>query len=369
MEWNKDNQENYLEGTTKNFEFTENIASFDLDGTLIKVKSGSKFPKDSNDWELFDKNEVISKLKELIKKKYCIIIISNQKGISTGKQDKLEWISKIEKIQSKLNLPLKVYASIKSDIYRKPFPTFFNKIKEELEKNKIKINYKTSFYCGDACGRKGDFSDTDYKFALNNKIMFYTPEFLFLENKESLNKLKIDYLDFEKIKENTKNIINPEFEKSKKPEIIIMIGCQGSGKSYYSQEILGKLDYYRINMDTLKTKAKCLKTCEAQMKTKKFIVIDNTNPDSKTRKEYIDLAKKYNYNITCIEVECPIEIAKHNTLYRAYKTGCSLIPDIAFNMFKKKYEKPDIKEGFTKIIKVNVQNVPTKNLDYFMYFS
>jgi bifunctional polynucleotide phosphatase/kinase len=30
------------------------IASFDMDDTLIRVKSGAKFPKDSNDWVFWD---------------------------------------------------------------------------------------------------------------------------------------------------------------------------------------------------------------------------------------------------------------------------------------------------------------------------
>ncbi len=51
----------------------------------------------------------------------------------------------------------------------------------------LNIDYENSFYCGDSAGRKvnptsgrSDLKDTDYKFAINNKLAFKTPEQLFL---------------------------------------------------------------------------------------------------------------------------------------------------------------------------------------------
>lgn len=52
-----------------------------------------------------------------------------------------------------------------------------------------KVDMGTSFYCGDAAGRKGpvkDFTDSDLKFALNLKLKFYTPDQLFLDKKENI---------------------------------------------------------------------------------------------------------------------------------------------------------------------------------------
>ena len=76
------NQEScyYYLSTNKN----KNIYSFDLDSTLIKTKSGAKFPKDANDWVFMypTTKEILTKLN----KDYHLGIMSNQKGFKTQNQ-------------------------------------------------------------------------------------------------------------------------------------------------------------------------------------------------------------------------------------------------------------------------------------------
>jgi len=47
-----------------------------MDGTLIKVKSGKKFPKDKDDWIFYDE-KVKEKLKEYYEMDYAIVIFTN----------------------------------------------------------------------------------------------------------------------------------------------------------------------------------------------------------------------------------------------------------------------------------------------------
>lgn len=73
-------------------------------------------------------------------------------------------------------------------------------------------------------------------------------------------------------------------------EIVIFIGSPGSGKStiwstYFS-------DYVRVNNDTLKTPANCLKLTYESLKEGKSVCIDNTNPSKQRREDFINLAKE-----------------------------------------------------------------------------
>ena len=53
-----------LIGYTQNNKTTSHrkVLGLDMDGTLIQVKSGAKFPKDANDWLFFHPTKVIETL-------------------------------------------------------------------------------------------------------------------------------------------------------------------------------------------------------------------------------------------------------------------------------------------------------------------
>lgn len=54
----------------------------DLDGTIIKTKSGETFPKSVEDWEFI--SGVLPSIKRYSEKGYIIIVVSNQGGIQLG---------------------------------------------------------------------------------------------------------------------------------------------------------------------------------------------------------------------------------------------------------------------------------------------
>jgi bifunctional polynucleotide phosphatase/kinase len=359
--WNSKNESNstYLFAEPLKFILKPLIACFDIDSTIIKTKSGKKFPQNKDDWVFFNKN-VIEKIKKL-KKTHSIIFVTNQSGLKTD--DKInDWQIKISNVCNALKCDIRVYCSIDKDIFRKPQPTFINILKKELQNKSL--NDK-SFYCGDAAGRPGDFNDTDYKFALNSNLIFYVPEQLF--NEEIYDDINVCAAYVSTSKKN--NINKPFIPINNGNEMILMVGFPGSGKSKYVTENIIQHGYVRINQDTLKTKQKCLKETINHINKNNNIVIDNLNDNDKTRKEYIDIAKKYNYRVRCLIMTTSKLLSIHNMLYRTYVSDGQInrIPDVVYHVIAKRYKRPQRSENIDVIEKIHF--VKPNDDVYNMYFS
>ena len=148
-------------------------------------------------------------------------------------------------------------------------------------------------------------------------------------------------------------------------EIIVMVGYPWSGKSTIAKYINNHYAYIIINQYTCKTKKKCIKECVNAINNNKSIIIDNTNSDIKSRQEYINLAKTHNYNIRAIYMITDLSRSLHNNYYRFYKGYKNLVPKIVYNIYKKKFQMPDLEEGFMEIIN-GVANIPSDEL-YMKY--
>jgi D-glycero-D-manno-heptose 1,7-bisphosphate phosphatase len=138
----------------------------DLDGTLIKTKTGRDFPLHTGDWRLVD--ETLDALEYYIKLGYKVIVVTNQAGIEQGYVPEKAFVIKInticDKVEKELNLPKGsvsyYYCKHNESYYRKPNPGMAYDAAIEYE-----INLKESIMFGDM--------DTDREFALNSGIGEY----------------------------------------------------------------------------------------------------------------------------------------------------------------------------------------------------
>lgn len=329
MDWNLDNTLLVL----KNNKFNSKLPfiGFDYDYTLVKPKSGKKWPKDENDWEYIS-NKVKGKLKSI--KNANIIILTNQKNLLKNSSRKLscdQWKTKIEQMLKDLNLNISIIASVEDDWNRKPRLGMYEYIKKEFYNDNKKFDTIEHIYVGDAAGRKNDFSASDYKFALNCGIKFMTEIEYFDEEKDKYSKPEYP---------KSTGKLNKNIIKFMDRTMIIMIGPPASGKSFISKELCNKYNYVRINRDTLKTMKRCEKETEKALKELKSVVIDNTNPDEKSRKSFVDLANKYKFDIKYYIMETPRETCQHNNLYRHYIEKQEKISEIVYRIFYKKLEVP-----------------------------
>lgn len=301
------------------------IVMFDLDGTLIKTKSGRKFPVNVDDWE-FRPNVV-----EHIKSLNCQVeIITNQAGVKNIK-DFMPKAVKITKI-----LGCRMWVSLTKGPWRKPNTGI-------IEKYIPLDNVEEILYVGDAAGRVGDFSDTDRKFAYN--IHLYV-KYL---NLNTHVKFKSDREYFEGIKEKyTFRGYNPRIPASppklpkitaQEPWCMILIGPPASGKSTYASKHGATI----ISQDELGTKEKCIAAMKAATGN---VIIDRTNPSVSDRKSFVDTAVKTGRTVIYAVMDVTRDLAMHLNNVRVrmrFNAGqiTTAVPDVVYNMYYKKLVLPE----------------------------
>lgn len=353
-----------LKISMQTFVFRPKVAFFDLDQTLITTYSGKKFSTNDADWK-FMFNNVPGILSYFVNNDFCIVIITNQYGLKTNTKV-TSFISKISKIKDSLSVPFCLFASLNKDIYRKPLTGIFD------EFISIKpFSDSCSFYCGDACGRPNDHSDTDLKFAINCNLQFKTPEQVFDSERAQEIALQIPFMiqcnangnDF------VQNEIIPLFAKSDtKKEIVVMIGMPGSGKSLFSRAIvIQNDDYVIVNQDSLGSLQKSIRMAKEQLDAGKNVIVDATNFKLETRQKWNELATSNKCNFIAVKMLTNKHICMHNNWYRHIIEGKKLIPDIVYNIYGSQYVEPSIEEGFNNIIEVPFE-CHTNDPKYFKYY-
>lgn len=392
MKWLVDKE--YLVGIYKlksfNFSKKNNIAGFDLDSTLIKTKSNKIHATDKDDWKFLYPN-VPPNLKKLHKDGYQVVIFTNQKGIAKPNKDgndKIEpWKEKVENIVKLLNIPIIVLVSLAGGMYRKPSTSLWDKY--------IKYDKEKSFYVGDAFGRgprqvnkqytRKDFADTDLKFGKNLGVKCYSPE-KFFQKIDDIKYYTTNYpINLEKQIIETSRLgktitrkLNGTYQPFKPLSqkdgqcMVILCGFPGSGKSYYSKKYIEPYGYVRINRDTLKTIPKCIRKCRDELDKNNSVIIDNTNPSIKSRKDFIDLAKEYNIPCRMIRFTTSMDLSMHNSGFRnvILNGARSHIPIMVYRIWNKQFEVPSKTEGFTHIMNIDFAFEDNKHTmeKYYKYY-
>lgn len=292
--------------------FRENMAAFDYDWTLVNPKEGKTFPSNIDDWQWIYPN-VVEFLQKYYNDGYMIVIFTNQ-----SKQWKCD---QIKLVSETLNIPLHIVISMDKKEH-KPNPLMFHTLVQENIINKDK-----SFFVGDALGRKIDFSDSDKLFAENIGLKCFSPEKFFHADNQTFEIPSIPLKD--------------------DPEIIIMMGFSGSGKSTIAKEICKNDTYIHIEGDMYKTSGKMIKKSLEYISKRKSIVFDATNSSIKKRKEYVLLGQKFNYQVRCIHVSTSKDISYKRNILRGEEKH---VPKIAYSVYSKYYEEPNESEGFELII-------------------
>ncbi len=328
------------------------LASFDLDGTLIKTKSGLVFPKDKNDWIIW--HPAVKTIMTTLSKDpdTLIVIFSNQKGLGKPKFVSVEdFQDKIHNIRKFLGFNFIFIAALEDDINRKPRIGMFNYL---IKKEKINVDIKNSFYVGDFAGRSTDKGDTDYKLAYNLKFKFYTPEQFFL-NDTTKHQLNLTGYTLDNTSRNTKIDI-----KSQPKTMVIISGYPGSGKSHLAKKFIG---FDHVSRDEYKNNFN--KKLIEIMEKNKSVVVEGLYPSNKSRQDLINIATKYNYTTYYINVNTSYELSYHMNLYRSLYDSKARIPNIVYLKYRKDFE-PLNKKDWNHIIEYH-PHITRKMNKYYLF--
>ncbi|KAM3965324.1 polynucleotide kinase 3'-phosphatase [Aphomia sociella] len=343
--------------TSKGVKSSKKIAAFDMDGTLIRTKSGKVYPVDINDWQIAFPT-VTRKLKEQVSNGFKVVILSNQAPIGNGRVKIEDFKKKIESLVQNLGIPVQAYFATGKGFYRKP-TTGMWKVLNEQKNDGLEIDLNESFYCGDAAGRaagwapgkKKDHSMVDKLMAENLSLRFYTPEQYFLGH-------SISNVPFQKPEFIPKDISSEPFNDkliSKDKEILVLVGFPGSGKSFLSKQIEKKSghSYVAVCRDILGSWQKCAAEATKLLQRGKSVIVDSTNPDVESRARWTSLAKEMKVDCRCAKLIITMSQAMHNNKFRELmKIKHVPVSDIVFHTYKNKFVSPTTNEGFKEVLDV-----------------
>lgn len=135
-------------------------------------------------------------------------------------------------------------------------------------------------------------------------------------------------------------------------EMILFMGIQASGKSTFYQQKFFQT-HIRISLDLLNTRNKQEQMLFTCLDMQARFVVDNTNPQKKDRRYFIEMAKKKKYKIKGYFFNTSLSSAIQRN---ALREGKECIPIIGIKSCASKLDKPSFEEGFDELYEVNVKN-------------
>lgn len=141
------------------------ISAYDLDHTLVEPTTNKLFSEGLDDWKF--KKDMLEQVKEEQSRGHLILIFSNQSR-KANRHITLGRIARIAKVIDNCA----VFVATGHDVYRKPEIGMWDLATELLQLTPL---LEDSYYCGDASGLEGSFSDSDAEFARNLGIEFKLP--------------------------------------------------------------------------------------------------------------------------------------------------------------------------------------------------
>jgi bifunctional polynucleotide phosphatase/kinase len=283
------------------------LACYDIDGTLIEPTDPSKtWAEGVDDWQF--REGMLEEVRLNQADGLTVLFFTNQ-GRSANRHITL---ARLESVAVNVGQCC-IFAATGKDKNRKPQIGMWKLAVQMLG---LDPDLEQSFYCGDATGLRGSFSDSDLKFAENIGLPFLLP------------------IGIEELPEEEECQVNIPTVATQ--ETVILVGAQGSGKTYIA--IHNFPSYTHVSKDL--QGARHVKVLTTALQEGKSVVIDNTNPTIAGRAEYLRVARELGVPVRIIVVDTPLaECKKRNQLRE------KPVPTIAYNIYAKNYQEPTDEEA------------------------
>ncbi len=120
------------------------------------------------------------------------------------------------------------------------------------------------------------------------------------------------------------------------PEVVVMIGCPGSGKTTLARDLFEAAGYWRVDGDQCKTVAAMLRMASRRSSAGQSVVFDSTGVTRLRRAGFVAWGRSNDLPVRFVWVATPLEVALVRNRERPVP-----VPPVALYTYRSRFEEPD----------------------------
>ena len=133
------------------------------------------------------------------------------------------------------------------------------------------------------------------------------------------------------------------------PELVVMVGVQGSGKTtWVAQHLAGT--HVVVSKDhwpnARRRQARQQRVVAEHLAAGRSVVVDNTNPSREERSALVELAREAGVPVRAVWLDVPLETCLRRN---AARTGRALVPLVGVLATVDRFVPPSSEEGFAAV--------------------
>jgi bifunctional polynucleotide phosphatase/kinase len=357
--------------------YNSKVAAFSFNNCIVKTKSGNKIPSNRYDVDWWC-DLVVIKLSELNSDGYSLVVINDETDVEKGNLTRDDCRSRFDWFAASLykkGIPVIGLFSLESNCLRKPYTAMWQILKSMCKG--WQINSAESMYAGADGARVADKvkhlkADTGYKdraFAINNGLVYHSPDELFRKHTPRDWKFPENVLSGEdkkvflqissdmerngplakygnKFSVYVDSIVS---EQKFKNAIILLVGQRSSGKTTIANKIVSEDSRFKMYERGKQKIGKFLKTMALSIEMGDIPVIDGPTFASKaSRSVFVDFAQEKHIPLIIISVITPYKLCLfYDRMKVARDFDVEPIKMLQYKKFKADYQAPksDHEEG------------------------